>query len=56
MGERGGSGVVALRFMSAFGVTGRKPLGLETEALLGLLNHGLCRADLGLEVSAARSK
>jgi hypothetical protein len=30
------------------GGIGRKPLGLETEALLGSLNHCFCRADLGL--------
>jgi len=33
---------------------GRKPLRLETEALLGSLNHGLCRAELGLANGAGR--
>src|SRR5260221_6645032 len=38
----------AATVISFLGGIGREPLGLETEALLGSLNHGLCRADLGL--------
>src|SRR6202790_4725682 len=33
---------------------GRKPLRLETEALLGSLDHGLRRTDLGLTNGAGR--
>src|SRR4029077_11473380 len=34
------------------GGIGREPLGLDIEALLGALNHGLCRTDFGLAEGA----